>query len=69
MTALLYCGECGRRLLRAAFSMPTKDGVLSFGPKCAARFVIKPKRARMFTVRKARPKRDTGQGDLFGGTA
>lgn len=68
---IAYCAECGRRLTKVALSLPVRDGVLNYGPKCASRFIIKPakpKRVRIVTGNRRR-KGDDRQEDLFGGSA
>lgn len=64
MATLLYCAECDRPLTKATVQIPTRDGTLSYGPKCGARFIVKKERKpRKPSVRKPKPKPDYGQQD------
>jgi hypothetical protein len=49
------CLACGRRLTRFAFSVPTKDGAVGWGPKCARQVLKRPKRRRAARVIEAAP--------------
>ena len=67
-TSTLRCIACGKPLTKYAVSIPTKDGPVGWGPKCAQRVVIKRDRTgrRNVTV-KPRPvktlPRDPAQVD------
>jgi hypothetical protein len=47
------CADC-KRLLRAkpALEIPTRQGVLRFGPKCAKRYFVTPTRSPWKVVEK-----------------
>ncbi len=49
----MICADC-KRLLRAkpALEIPTRDGVLRFGPKCAKRYIVRPTRTAWKVVEK-----------------
>lgn len=50
----MRCADCNKPLFRAALQLPTRAGVLSFGPKCAKRYIVRPTRS-MFKVLERRP--------------
>jgi len=59
--------HCNRPLIKAAVSIPSKNGILAWGPKCAKLLRMAapdPKRARRVT-----PQRDNATRDLFEGDA
>jgi len=41
----MRCARCDRALTKAAASIETKNGPLSWGPTCAKYVVVKPNRA------------------------
>lgn len=41
----MFCADCHRKLLKAALTMKTNSGELSFGPICAKRYIVKPTRS------------------------
>lgn len=69
----MKCIACGRPLTRYAATIPSKDGLVGWGPKCAEKVLVKVKAERQRGVkvypRRARPRRDDGQADLFGASA
>lgn len=57
----MKCADC-KRLLRAkpALEIPTRAGVLAFGPVCAKRYFVRPTRTAWKVVeRKAPPPQET----------
>lgn len=63
----MNCIACGRLLTQYAASITTRDGVVGWGPKCAKRVVIRPKRARaaLIEVKRSAHCADPRQADLF----
>ena len=58
------CIACGRSLTRAAFTMPSRNGLLAWGPKCGAELVRQ--RRKPAKTRDERPiHRDGLTVDLF----
>jgi hypothetical protein len=49
----MNCIRCGRALNRAALTIPSKTGPLSWGPKCAKTVEQIPTRTRYPVVRQA----------------
>ena len=41
----MRCVVCHRSLKKAAFSMPSKDGLIAWGPRCAASLIANKPRA------------------------
>jgi hypothetical protein len=50
------CQRCGRALVRFAIEIPTKDGPIGWGPKCAEYVTVKPTRMPFPVVERAAPK-------------
>jgi len=50
----MRCASCNRPLMRAAWQVRTKAGMLAFGPKCAKRFVVRPTRTKHVVMDRVR---------------
>ena len=37
----MKCADCSRPLLKAALQIESRHGPLSFGPKCARRYIVR----------------------------
>ena len=64
----MICYGCGRRLLRAAATVTTAEGIGYAGPACARRLGLLPPRLprpRLFECR-PKPKKESGQMELQG---
>jgi hypothetical protein len=46
------CADCNRPLLKAALQIESRHGPLSFGPKCARRYIVRPTRTAWKVVEK-----------------
>jgi hypothetical protein len=65
----MRCVVCHRSLKKAAFSMPSKDGLIAWGPRCGKGLVMsKPLAAKEASMKAAR-YRDGLTMDLFEGVA
>ena len=61
----MKCISCGRTLTKPALTVPSSNGLLWFGPKCAR--AIAPRAPRTPAVRDSRAPRyrDAATADLF----
>jgi hypothetical protein len=53
----MKCADCKRPLLRATLQLPTRAGVLSFGPTCAKRYIVRPTRSAFKVIERRQPER------------
>lgn len=63
----MICYGCGRRLLRAAARVETKEGIGYAGPACARRLGLLPprvRRPRLFELAPRKRKAESGQMEL-----
>ena len=65
----VICARCDRPLTKAAVSIETRNGQLSWGPVCARYVVVKPTRTQHKVVEARRPAKvvaaDPRQFNLF----
>lgn len=62
----MKCARCGKPLTVAALSIPTKDGAVNFGPKCARSILPgKPRRVAVPKVPAVLVEVDPRQIPLF----
>jgi hypothetical protein len=51
----MKCADCSRPLLKAALQIESRHGPLSFGPKCARRYIVRRAAGKKTSVRNHRP--------------